>query len=320
MSAPSTGVIDASLVYGASRILRGVHKNPSGEYRGEHTEFDDQQLFVEFLHDILLYDRIVMDSSSMARIGQEISDITRRVNHCAGTQVLSTRNIATITSAALNQVAACVCGVIKDGVRSGMMTPDSLHEVPIPWAYQAPSHQDHTMVATTATAAQLDMRLIPYITFVYRGLCYAGFANNLAMQTEGSAAYIAAPGRVYALRRLISADDLRKLEYPKRGYRDLMHLLHLPTNGYDFTSLSFLPIQEVSSFALSLRDCTPLQALDNALGLRQSTQGSNLRKAWKDRLWARARSVVVGPSYTQTISNSTIGGDVYQVLAGAATD
>ena len=46
----ATAIIDASIVYGAQRWLRGVHQQRDWPYRHQYRAADDQRLFLEFLH------------------------------------------------------------------------------------------------------------------------------------------------------------------------------------------------------------------------------------------------------------------------------
>ena len=76
LASSTIAVLDAAIAYGASRWYSGLHQDPAWEFRSRYKAADDKLLFYEFLHDILLYDSILPDRSSVgARIGNEILEL-----------------------------------------------------------------------------------------------------------------------------------------------------------------------------------------------------------------------------------------------------
>lgn len=74
-------IIDAATMYGASRYLRDVHSDPEWIYKDDYSKGYDRSLFFEFLHNILLYDNITLDSSSLnEEVGVEILSLIRKIN------------------------------------------------------------------------------------------------------------------------------------------------------------------------------------------------------------------------------------------------
>src|SRR5947207_6538300 len=86
-------IIDASLIYGASRILFKKHEDPNWQYRSSYRREDDQALFMEFLHALLFYRKIILENSSMNSIGSEILDIIKKVNSHGKDTTIVTKNI-----------------------------------------------------------------------------------------------------------------------------------------------------------------------------------------------------------------------------------
>jgi hypothetical protein len=54
-------IVDAAVFYGAQRILSGVNDE---RFRLN----DDRELFLQFLHFVVLYDRLLLDNSSLASV------------------------------------------------------------------------------------------------------------------------------------------------------------------------------------------------------------------------------------------------------------
>jgi hypothetical protein len=178
-------------------------------------------------------------------------------------------------------------------------------------------------MAAYAREVNLDGTLVPLAVFSYRGLCYSGFVNNL-VQTDGRpAAYVASPGRINALKHIISSQDLKQIGFARGAYRDLIAILKLPELGYNFSTLGSLPAHEVSEIALAVTSKTPSSALAFALSIRRSDEGAQLRRHWADRVWASAKSVAVGRNYApgdMKMENVSAGRDAIQIYCAMPAD
>jgi hypothetical protein len=310
MSAGSVAVIDASIVYGAIRSLRyGDSRADTSRLSGAQ-QLDDKALFFEFLHDLLLYDRILLDSSSIVRIGADLKLLIARVNKRAEEVLFSTRTLATTT--AMPAVVSAVCRQLRDCAHYH----GDLTRIPIPWAYRDSSHHDFDVISKAAMHVGLDVTLVPLAVFAYRGLCYAGYSHNMVKRLGVASTYVAAPGRIQAMRPILDSTEIRRVEYPKRGYHDLIDMLKLPATGYDFSFVGSLPSHEMSSLTQAFYDSPAEEVFEEVLSMRRSERGRGIRNSWRERIWVRSKSLAAGASYTQNISNSEIGGDVYQVIIG----
>jgi hypothetical protein len=293
MSTPDTvALIDVSIVYGAARWLRGIHENPSNGWEGKYKAADDKQLFQEFLRDLLLYDKILITHNASPT---ELADILVQVETYAGTGLLDTQSLPSDDSQGPKWIADATCRLVKDKAGAPEKRQEML-SLPIPWAYTSGTHVDYKMVAQLVKEIDIDERLVPFIIFSYRGLCYSGFANNLAKTTKVPSAYVASPGRLAALEQIISAADLKRLEIARTAYDDLVSLLDLPAAGYDFSHLpSFNPY--LFSQADLILNKLPREALKSVLKHRKSGDGEILRERWAQGIWAKTLSPAIGTDY-----------------------
>jgi hypothetical protein len=317
MAKLTIAVLDAAIAYGASRWYRGLHQDQAWEFKSRYKAADDKLLFYEFLHDILLYDSILLDRSSVGvKISNEILELFTKINTRIRQPLLDpSRSIAPIKS--LEPVVECLCRLVSEID----MIPESstrMRQTPVPWAYASETHNDRTAFVKVFGELSVDPALLPFAIFLYRGICYAGFANNYCAEKSVPTVYLASPGRIRALAPVLSAEELKRIQYPKLAYGDLVGLLKLPSKGYSFSQFPSLPPHYLSGLAQQVQDKTPREALDYVLRLRQSDEATTLRKSWADRVWEHSKSAVIGSGYSQTISNSTITGDVTMVFHAAA--
>jgi hypothetical protein len=311
-------LIDAAIVYGANRWLRGLHAEPTWEFQGRYKPEHDKRLFSEFLHLLLLFDRIVLDNSSIERIGQEIREMFAHVNTQAGSpRLLSYREVATTKS--LLPVISATCEMISDSLRSGLQSFDALSTIAIPWAYCDKGHMDYEKFFTAAAECGLDTRHIPLAIFAYRGLAYAGFAHAQA-GADGSdiATYVAAPGRISALQPFLDSRVIADLDYPRKAYGSLVETLKLPSKGYDFSFLGVFSPSQVSSLALEIDARPPRDALRWILRRRRESDAVEVRMKWCKQLQARHLSKIVGTNISQSATGNQVGGDLIQIAVGTS--
>jgi hypothetical protein len=172
------------------------------------------------------------------------------------------------------------------------------------------------MFTTVAIEQDLAPELIPFALFCFRGLCYAGYANNHARK-KSPAVYIASPGRLAALEKIVARGDLRKIDFARRAYRDLVDILRLPEAGYDFTDFTSFYPHETSRLALAVERKSPHEALVFAVKQRQTKEGSRLRQQWAERIWANSQSAALGPRhgvYQHMDNVRSIFGTINQVI------
>jgi hypothetical protein len=297
-----SAVIDASTIYGASRWLRKVHSDPH-----------DRFLFLEFLHQLFLYDHILLDDSCFAENSEtEIDDLIATINQISGFELISLRELAGARFGA-KRVIQATCRLVKSRLEA-----KDFSQIDVPWAYHSPTHHDYNDVAACVTELELDSRLIPFVLFAFRGLCYAGFANGQYKHEQQPSVYLAAPRRLVALESLLSTHEMQRLRYPHHAYADLVDSLDLPEAGYYFDqfSSSILP-HEVSSFARHIVDDEPDAALRESLRIRSSDSAERLRGEWYDRVLSGIPSSAIG-AVQQTISHSQIQGNVNMYIQASA--
>jgi hypothetical protein len=308
-------VIDASMIYGAHRWFSSKHQDPNFAYRESFKAGDDQRLFLELLHTIVLYDYVILDNSSVSSIGSEIDEFFSLFNSLAGENVLRAQAIATAHSAALERVMRRVCqNLVKVSRESREHSIDSLKEIPVPWSYYTSEHVDRSRMEVIASEENLDASLIALALFQYRGLCYAGYANNLAFRGKIPVAYAAAPGRMRALEPVMSSAEISRIGYPRENYAALARELALPDMGYTFEFFDDGGGIDLSPLTLAIGDASPREALREAVALRKNTTSEQVRLDWGEKLFAHGLSAAVGLHYTQNIINSTIIGPLTQQI------
>src|SRR5260370_37380262 len=228
-------IIDASTIYGASRWYRSVHSDKTWRYSGQYKAAEDKLLFEEFLHDLLLYDSIILDNSSVDVVSNELVELIEIINRSnVGGELVSMRSVA--PDFTIEAVVDHVCKLLADADRDSDAKLILL-STPVPWYYRVPGHHDRAAFDYGARRWDLDEALIPAAIFLYRGLCYSGYANSYSKEHQVPSVYLASPGRLKAMQPIVSADVMKLLEYPKRAYADLVDLLGLPSGGYDFSHL-----------------------------------------------------------------------------------
>jgi hypothetical protein len=317
MDNSSAALIDAAIVYGANRWLRGYHNDQSYEFRGQHNLDYDRRLFSEFLHLLLLFDQLVLDSSSVERIGQEIREMFAHVNAKAGSSnLLSYREVATTKT--LSPVMLATCELIADILKSGKQSPEALQSIPVPWAYRDQGHVDHKEFAERAAQANLDPALIPLGIFAFRGLAYAGYAHAQANMNGDISTYVAAPGRISALKPFLDGPIVAELEYPRKAYGALVETLGLPSKGYDFSFLGIFAPAQVSTLAREIEQLPAREALRWMLRRRREGDAEDIRRKWQKQLWAKKLSKIVGTDIHQVATGNHVGGDLIQLTVGTS--
>jgi hypothetical protein len=307
-------VIDASIMYGASRWYLSLHSDPTWAYAAQYRAAEDRLLFLEFLHDLILYDRIVLDCSSLERIGDEILDLKELVNTTLGATLIKFDQIA--PDYAPRKVINCVCRLLHK-ISEDSDSKQLLLSTSVPWYYRDKSHHDRSSFERYGHEWDLDPALIPVAIFMYRGICYSGYSHHLTKIEGVPSAYLASPGRLKALAPIFDKDAFRLFSYPREAYYDLVELLDLPPSGYSF---SHLPFPEISKLADTVFEAGPKEALSLVLKLRQSKEAIAIRDKWSERIWKASETCCVGASMGNVVSGATVIGDVYQTVTIASAN
>jgi hypothetical protein len=308
-------VIDAATVYGAGRWYFNLHRDPNWKFADSYHEMDDRLHFEELLHNLLLYDHIMIDNTSVSwEFGDELLRIIDAVNAHAGNLHLSTASIA--PASGLSPVADIVCRILRD-TTSDPTSLTRLLNIKVPWYYYTELHHDWRRFERAAAQFGMNDSLIPLALFVYRGLCYSGYAHHVHKSSHFPCAYLASPGRLNALTPLLSQESMRQVNYPRTAYADLVDLLDLPERGYQFDHLG-LDAAHLSGLSELMKDANPPTAMRKLYIIRTSEEGRSVRRKWADRLWSESSSCAVGASQSNVISGSTIYGSVNMVIRAAA--
>jgi hypothetical protein len=310
---PATAVIDASIVFGALRCLHKTHHDPTSPYYGKRRLHEDERLFREFLHNLVLYDSIIFTHGPSHDYDvEDILELFRKINNAVDFELL--RDQVIDSQSIVAPILEGTCQVIMDSY--AFHRRSDLTSVPVPQTYRTAKHHDYEAVSEIASTMGLDEDLIPLLLFTFRGLCYAGYANQLARNGDAAAVYLAAPGRMLALSRVLNHTDLQRMEYPRSGFNSLVNLLNLPSSGYDFTVLESLSPYDTSPLAEFIgkeRQLEPTEVLNRILQLRESSEARVLRSEWAQRIFDTSQSSAIGRTYAQTVENVTVEGNLIQV-------
>lgn len=303
-------IIDAAAVYGASRWIHGIKSVGAS---------DDRLLFLEFLHDVLLYDKIIMDKSSASEaLPANILKLFARVNSSAGEVIIDTEFLAPYKANESQTIAAATCRLIA-GVCREEQIERRIKQLKTPWAYNSTVHHDYDLMRDALLQSNLDNQFLPFALFTYRGLCYSGFAKSYSDRQAAPMVYLASPGRISALQQILNSKDIQRLEFAQKAYSDLVSILDLPPTGYNFNHIAAVSAAEVSQLAIAVTSRAPDAAIELTLGLRASPSGRLLRQRWAERIWAHTKAVSLGfSSAEQRIENVAANGDVIQIIVGCA--
>lgn len=310
-------LIDAAVAYGAERFVSGVHDDSSWPHRASYRKQDDEKLFLEFLHYLVLFDQLLLDQSSGC-ISNELTSLADRLGREG---LLKERPLEVESSFAPehnpNRVRTQFCAFLAALVSSDENAKKKISTVKVPWSYYQNNHHDRCSLTKTAFDVGLSADLIPFALFSWRGIVYGGIAHYAAKERRTPFSYVAAPGRIAALRAILSPDDIERYEWPREAWRSLLsEMPSLPERGYDFSFLRTLPAIDVSPLSEIALESTPQDALDFVCDWRQKRTASALREDWAGILFSMSESNLVGTTNIQIVKNSTIHGNLGQTIVG----
>jgi hypothetical protein len=288
-------VLDSSVLYGASRILRDVHwcSNPFG-----HNFLDDSILFQDFLDDLLLYDRLLLhnDIKVKARVDgtdnqnsyEHILELLELINTKCGKLVIEERRIG-FSDGFSRQVVMCkIAQLVKSHVRL-----EDASGISIPWEYSTFSHHDFDDFRKAGSRVGLPDELLPFGLFVFRGIMYTAFASGYSKKARLPVAYIASPGRLSALELVLTSDGIASQEHWRSAYQDLINeLTSLPTDGLDF-SMRDSPLEGDLSTLLQIQG-EPWEKLETVLQLRSHDAVREMQVKWGERVMTGPPPLAIG--------------------------
>jgi hypothetical protein len=305
---------DAAVVYGAQRYFDGLHCRKDWAYRDNYKEDDDRLLFLEFLHNIILYDSVLLDNSS---IEEEVSEGLKRfieiVNVTIGGEWIKVENFGEKAQVNVDSARHAFCLLLREVLSRDSQAENRIKSVTIPWAYKENWHHDRSEFVRKFQQFDIKLDFLPFAIFAWRAMTYGAIAQYKSKVEKSRMAYVAAPGRLNALRAIMNKTDVVRYGLPRELTRQLeWGLPQFPQSGFDFTYITSLPFFEVSPVALSLGDLPPAEALSRVCSSYHSVEFAGLREDWDDVLFNVSSYSAVGNINIQIMKNVTTRGSVTQ--------
>jgi hypothetical protein len=275
-------LVDAATAHGAGRYLSSASSGGGTDQEQDVTSPFDRFLFSDFLHHALLYDRLSV-VSSQSNNHRDVDDLILGMNEMLGSDFLSLeipdwdrRDTPGFETAVIRRL----CNLVRERATDAFKLEVS--ELHIPNIYFT-DHQDLERLSAVATEIGMEPSLIPYALYCFRGICYAGMSLPLSERRNAPTVYVASPGRLSALEKILSVRSLETFRLPRSAYDDLLALLRLPRAGYDFSFLE-LSTGPITQVAAEVELLSPREAIEWVAAQRQSPEGHQVRKAWTDRI------------------------------------
>lgn len=321
----SEAILDAAVVFGAKRYIEDAYDDSANSFYGTYVKANDQILFLEFTHNLVLYKDLIIDNSSLAeRHGQELLAFIDTINYTAGDKII---NVAPIGNRASGIRASQATVGVRYGFceylsellhnSSGIIT--RLSAVAVPWAYKTKNHYDYYDFDKLFTICNIDKQWMPFALFTWRAIVYSAFALNERKRDSRPVTYVASPGRLKALKAVLNASDIAGYEWPRDGWRKVVsELPALPMGGYDFSFLSSLPAFETSVLNANLRDMQALDALRYVMNVRKSSEGRAIMEDWADIVFD-GPTCAIGSGSIQIMKNVNVTGNLNQTQWICAT-
>src|SRR5262249_4335662 len=125
---------------------------------------DDEMLFLEFLHDLVLYDRIELNSSGC--VPNEILEWFAKVNASANTELLNSNDVANPDR---GEIAKATCRLIAE-IAGDDQRLRAILNTRIPMTYKSEGHDDYERMAYVMTELGMDLQVVPFALVSYREL------------------------------------------------------------------------------------------------------------------------------------------------------
>jgi hypothetical protein len=322
-----TALSDGAILYGAQRYFDGVHDDGTWPFRHQYRKEDDRALFLEFLNNLYLYDRIVLDNRPIepresAAYG-ELERFLSTVNSQAGAEIFARESLDLeyadeqakagrsgaddVPTSVQRRVCALIASYVKNGRTAGMQA------VSIPWAYHQSFHQDHPAITSALRDLGVDERWVPFTLFVWRAIWYGAIAHFQAKTRHHAFAYVAAPRRIQALQAVFDAKTLAAFQFPREAVRAIsFDLPDISPTGYDFGYLDFMSPFEVTALSAEIGNAPPTEALRMVLAHRRSPGARKSRSDWADLISNGSSTCVIGTTVVQIMRDMTVHGHATQ--------
>jgi hypothetical protein len=319
------GVIDTSSLWAAATRLYGqesVFAHPSRALYANSQEYS-----LSLMHNIILYDELRTDFDIL----EEEEDWYRRpvseiIRHLSG----AVRIDPMPTTVNDDKIMSAILPVFAEKIQNG-----SLRSAPS-GAYDALEGFDFDVnslfgavseVAVTDQGSLADMGIAPewggdsrerliglgrYLSVTSRTIRYSAHSRQIQSQEGRPSAFCASPKRIELLRDYFDADYIASSQLGATGFTDLFAAFGLPKSGYDFSGMISKPLS-LSDLGLAIGDLPTHEAIDRVLRLRDTDEACEIRRIWARQLWRGGSNAVEGYGTDQSMSNMTVGGDVYQI-------
>ena len=328
-------VVDAAVFYGAQRIIAGVHSLRCWEYRDRFHKDDDRELFLQFLHFAALYDRLLLDDSSLASAESSTFDqeSTKREETLRGfladvNAAFETEQSPLVESGSFGfsrgglsksfdlgltffDLYANVARLGAEAVRDPICA-DRLEALDVPWAYKEGRHVEWLHFQEAAHSVGLDPKWIPQAIFAWRGLWYTELAGSISKERGVSVAYAAAPRRIAVLRELLRDDGrVAALEDRNAAIAAIRKQLPELPIAFDFSDVKKMSPYRSSPIGRAAATREPKAALAAIANIRRTHP--DLREWWKEQIFRSTDGdIPVIEHYLPPIiaSGFTAGGDI----------
>jgi hypothetical protein len=310
MSGHVDAILDASILYGACRWHAGVYENSSRRWPGMYAASDDKRAFLEFLHMLLLYDKLYVEPNGTFTTADVLTFVNEINASDAESPLVPGLTIGSYDS---TEVAEIICRQLLDLLETREVDPGQLRDWAVPYLYTGNKHIYYEHFKEVSTRYNLPEGIIPFALFAYRGFWYIGAANFYTEQQQASEqgqaplVYVASSGRLQALAVLLNQETMRRYEFQKTGYGSVLDRLHLPPSGFSFRNVVFRGANrskpyDDSQLTLLVGSEEPQVALDYVLGRRRSSDAQDIRGRWAHALLdvGSDRLCAVGAPYSRT--------------------
>jgi hypothetical protein len=324
-----TALSDAAILYGAQRYFDGLHDNPAWSYRSQYQKDDDKALFLELLHNLCLYDRIVLDrrpitneeSASFSELGRFLETVNKSLKSPVfvweslevayhDEQAKSGASAGSLPTAVQTKVCALIASYVGNKQTAKMAA------VQVPWAYHQSFHKDYHAINRALRSVGVSDEWLPFTLFVWRAIWYGALARFQAKKKgQGAFSYVAAPRRMAALEAVLDARTLAKFRFPREAVRAIAwELPEVPETGFDFSYLDFTSPFDTSQLAEKVGRKSPKEALAFIAKYRASGDADNVRAQWAETILGGSRMCSVGTTIIQNMSNMTVYGNATQSI------
>lgn len=308
---PLVAIIDAATLYGAERFINHYDKYNNKSYSRNYNFIEDKKLFNDFIHNLVLYDKMIYNCNSIEFVDSEIENFINDISDYAKCAVVKPEVVmGELPEDDMSMIIQSLCEIL---VKSNYKKILKLINNKIPWYYSSKKHVDYYLVGKIVNKMKMEKSIIPYVLFVFRGICYLSISNFNNVKKRKKTAYVASPNRMEALKYIVNADDLNKIISKKNEYLTLVDQLPLPENGYNFSILkNTIPYENTSNLAMSFSNLHPKETLKKVLHLRKSDEVKKIKVKWGG-IFEEDKSYAVG-AVNQSISNSHVSGNLIQKI------